>query len=87
MPPLSRKALQWIESNLTFWPYTLAGFGMAIPSTAIMFHNYNILGPSGIGHAASTAAFGMLGIVAAVSSLVAGRLLIRSLPSTVQRPF
>lgn len=67
------------ESNLTFWPYTLAGFGMAMPSTAMMFHNYNILGQSGIGHAASTAAFGTLGIVAAVSNLVAGRFSIRSL--------
>lgn len=67
------------ESNLTFWPYTLAGFGMAMPSTAMMFHNYNILGQSGIGHAASTAASGTLGIIAAVSNLVAGRFSIRSL--------
>ncbi|MDE0529042.1 MAG: hypothetical protein OXH85_10215 [Truepera sp.] len=35
------------ELNLTFWPYTLAGFGMAIPSTTMMFHNYNILGQMG----------------------------------------
>ena len=48
-------------------------------STAMMFHNYNILGQSGIGHAASTAAFGTPGIVAAVSNLVAGRFSIRSL--------
>jgi hypothetical protein len=47
VPPVIKEGPTVDESNLTFWPYTLAGFDMAIPSTAMMFHNYNILGQIG----------------------------------------
>ena len=62
------------ESNLTFWPNTLAGFGMAMPSTAMIVPQLQYPGAEW-----ATAAFGTLGIVAAVSNLVAGRFSIRSL--------
>ena len=61
----------------TFWLYTLATFCMSMLGTAMMFHNYDILGQNGIGRAAATAAFGTLGIVAAASNLVSGALLDR----------
>ena len=61
----------------TFWLYLLAGLCMSMLGTALLFHNYDILGQNGIGRSAATAAFGTLGLVAAVANLVSGALLDR----------
>ncbi len=77
-PPLETNfTLDEARRTGTFWLYTLTSFTLAMLGTALIFHNYDILGQNGVGRAAATAAFGVLGLVAAATNLVAGILLDR----------
>jgi sugar phosphate permease len=66
--------------TLSFWLYTAATFCFAMLGTALLFHNYDILGTGGISRSAATGAFGALGFVAAGANLGTGVLLDRLAP-------
>lgn len=61
----------------TFWLYVLAGFTMSMLGTALLFHNYDILGRNGLDRDLATAAFAALGLVSAGANLLSGVLLDR----------
>lgn len=67
------------EARLTgsFWLYMLANFTVAMLGTALLFHNYDILGRNGLGRETATAAFAAVGLLAAASNLLSGTLLDR----------
>ena len=72
--------LRQARRTAIFWLYTLAGFTFAMLGTALVFHNYDILGEGGLDRAVATSAFSALGLVAAGSNLITGTLLDRLPP-------